>query len=147
MPEPAGVRRIDALSARQAEELHALYLEEWWTHRRTVEDVRRMLEGSDVVLGFEDSETGRLVGFARVISDFVYKALVLDVIVATSHRGTGLGAALMDAVIEHPRLTDVAHFELYCRPGLVPFYERWGFSADLGELRFMRRGASPTPPA
>jgi GNAT superfamily N-acetyltransferase len=142
-----GVRLIERLSEEQVRDLHGLYQAEWWTHRRNVDDVARMLEGSDVVLGFEDEESGRLVGFARVITDFVYKALVLDVIVAASHRGTGMGKALMDAVIEHPELKDVLHFELYCRPDLVPFYERWGFTADLGEMRFMRRGASPTPPS
>jgi GNAT superfamily N-acetyltransferase len=142
-----GVRLVEALTESQVGDLHELYLAEWWTHRRELDDVRRMLEATDVSLGFEEEEGGRLVGFARVITDFVYKALVLDVIVAASHRGTGLGAALMDAVMGHPRLRDVVHFELYCRPGLVPFYERWGFSDDLGELRFMRRGASPVPPA
>jgi GNAT superfamily N-acetyltransferase len=142
-----GVRLIERLSHEQVRDLHGLYQAEWWTHRRDVDDVARMLEGSNVVLGFEDEESGRLVGFARVITDFVYKALVLDVIVAASHRGTGMGKALMDAVIGHPELKDVLHFELYCRPELVPFYERWGFTADLGEMRFMRRGASPTPPS
>ena len=141
-----GVRLIDRLTDEQVHDLHGLYVAEWWTHRRNVDDVRRMVAGTDVVLGFEDEETGRLVGFARVITDFVYKALVLDVIVAAPHRGTGLGKALMDAVIQHPELKDVVHFELYCRPELVPFYERWGFTADLGEMRFMRRGSSPTPP-
>jgi GNAT superfamily N-acetyltransferase len=142
-----GVRLIERLSEEQVRDLHGLYQAEWWTHRRNVDDVARMLEGSNVVLGFEDEESGRLIGFARVITDFVYKALVLDVIVAASHRGTGTGKALMDAVIEHPELKDVLHFELYCRPELVPFYERWGFTDQLGELRFMRRGTSPAPPS
>jgi len=48
--------------------------------------------------------------------------------------------------LSDPSLRDVLHFQLYCRPELVPFYERWEFTADLGELRFMRRGASRPPP-
>jgi len=127
------------------EQLHRLYLNEWWTHRRSVDDVRRMLDGSDVVIGVVDE--GRLAGFARVITDFVYKALVLDVIVDSEYRGSALGARLMDEVVGHPRLRDVLHFELYCRPELVRFYERWGFTKDLGELQFMRRGQASTPPA
>ena len=139
------LRVVDSLDGDLPEQLHRLYLGEWWTHRRDAEAVRRMLEGSDVVIGLVD-EDGRLAGFARVVTDFVYKALVLDVIVEASHRGTGLGARLMDEVVGHPRLRDVVHFELYCRPELVPFYERWGFTDRLGEMRFMRRGPSPTPP-
>jgi GNAT superfamily N-acetyltransferase len=99
------------------------------------------------VIALVDDERGRLAGFARVVTDFVYKALVLDVIVHREHRSSGLGARLMDEVVDHPRLRGVRHFELYCRPDLVPFYERWGFTNDLGELQFMRRGASAAPPA
>jgi GNAT superfamily N-acetyltransferase len=141
------LRLVEQLDGDLPEQLHALYLQEWWTHRRNVDDVRRMLEGSDVVLGFVDDETGRLAGFARVITDFVYKALVLDVIVQADYRNVGLGARLMDEVVGHPKLKDVLHFELYCRPELITFYERWGFTGELGELRFMRRGQGSTPPA
>jgi len=142
-----GLRRVDRLDGDLPEQLHRLYLEEWWTNRRELDDVRRMLEGSDVVIGFVDEESGVLAGFARVLTDDVYKALVLDVIVDERYRGTGLGARLMDEVVDHPRLRDVAHFELYCRPELVSFYERWGFTNELGVLQFMRRGRSATPPA
>jgi GNAT superfamily N-acetyltransferase len=139
------VHLVDRLDGDLPEQLHRLYLDEWWTHRRTVEDVSRMLDGSDVVLALVDD--GRLAGFARVITDFVYKALVLDVIVQRDYRGLGLGARLMDEIVAHPRLEDILHFELYCRPELVSFSERWGFRDDLGELRFMRRGRSPQAPS
>ena len=142
-----GLRRVDRLDGDLPEQLHRLYLAEWWTNRRSADDVRRMLDGSDVVIGFVDEETGVLAGFARVLTDYVYKALVLDVIVDEAYRGTGLGARLMDEVIAHPQLRGVAHFELYCRPELVAFYERWGFTNKLGVLQFMRRGQSATPPA
>jgi len=29
--------------------------------------------------------------------------------------------------------------ELYCLPELVPFYRKWGFTEELGGLRFMCR--------
>jgi len=32
--------------------------------------------------------------------------------------------------------------ELWCRPELVPFYEKWGFGTDLGELKVMVRRRS-----
>jgi GNAT superfamily N-acetyltransferase len=142
-----GLRRVDRLDGDLPEQLHRLYLDEWWTHRRELDDVRRMLDGSDVVIGFVDEDTGALAGFARVLTDFVYKALVLDVIVQSGYRGTGLGARMMDEVVGHAQLRDVLHFELYCRPELVAFYERWGFTNELGVIQFMRRGQSATPPA
>lgn len=129
-------RRVDTLSESQIEDLHRLYQNEWWTKGRTLEDVRRMLDGSPVIVASADPETGHLIAFARVITDGVYKALILDVIVDESARKTGLGKALMDAITSHPALASVEHFELYCRPELIPFYERWGFKEP--DIRFLR---------
>jgi predicted GNAT family N-acyltransferase len=134
------LHQIDSLTPSQIRDLHALYQQEWWTQGRKLADVERMIERCEVMVGFAEDETGRLVAFARVITDYVYKALLLDVIVAQDYRGQHLGTRLMDAVLEHPALQSVRHIELYCLPELKTFYQQWGFTADLGNLRFMRRG-------
>lgn len=117
----------------------ALYRNEWWTRERTLEETRAGLAGSAVVLVARDGR--RLVGLARVLSDFVWKALVFDVVVSPAARGRGIGERLLEAVLAHPRLADVRHFELYCRPEMEPFYERFGFSAEVSGVRLMRRPA------
>ena len=132
---------IDHLTESQMAELCAMYQSEWWTKGRELADVRRMLDHCDVIVAFCDPKTKRLVAFARVLTDYVYKALIFDVIVAASHRNRGLGRGLMDAIVQHPKLKSVRQFELYCLPELVPFYRQWGFTEDLGRLRFMRRAA------
>ena len=128
---------LDCLSETQTEDLIRMYRSEWWTRGRRPEDVQRMLEHADLVVGFCEPSTGRLAAFARVITDFVYKALVLDVIVAAEHRAAGLGRALMDRIVDHPRLSSVQHLELYCREEMIPFYERWGFRVDPDDTRFI----------
>jgi ribosomal protein S18 acetylase RimI-like enzyme len=134
-----GDEAISRLSESQIEDLVRLYQEEWWTKGRTREDVRRMLANTDFIVGFCDSGSGRLTAFARVLTDRVYKALIFDVIVAPDHRSRDLGTKLMRAVLEHPELRGVKHFELYCLPELVPFYEKLRFSQNLGGVRLMRR--------
>lgn len=129
---------LDHLSEEQTEDLLDMYRSEWWSERRKLVDVRRMLEQCDVVVGFAEPDSGRLVAFARVITDFVYKALVLDVIVAAEHRDEGLGRALMDRILDHPRLATVRHLELYCREEMIAFYRQWGFFVDPQDTRFMR---------
>ena len=130
---------LETLSEELAGQLHALYQNEWWSAGRTREETTRVLEGSDLTLALV--EEGRLLGFARVLTDGVFKALIFDVIVAPEKRGSDLGRRLIDEIINHPTLGGVKHFELYCRPGMVPFYEKWGFTGDLGEIRLMRREA------
>ncbi len=133
------LQQVDTLNEAQVEDLVALYRHEWWTSARQADDVRRMLAHTDFVFGFVEEENARLVAFARVLTDRAYKALILDVIVAPSHRSAGLARRLMDTILAHPDLHAVRHFELYCKPQLMPLYRKWGFTEELGDLRFMRR--------
>lgn len=127
------------LTGEQIEQLWRLYQSEWWSRERKLEEVRRAVEHSDLLFAFSDPASGRLVAFARVLTDFVYKAVIFDVIVERSHRELGLGRRLLDAIVSTPALLFVEHIELYCLAELVPFYEKWGFTTDLGGLRLMRK--------
>ncbi|MFF0345277.1 GNAT family N-acetyltransferase [Kribbella sp. NPDC004875] len=118
-------------------ELTDLMRTAWWMSDRTPRDVAGLLEHSDLVITVTRRDT--LVGFARVLTDYAYVALVLDVIVDESQRGSGVGAVLLDAVVNHPELTGVRSLELVCQPDLVPFYRRWGFTDAVGGSRLMRR--------
>src|ERR1044072_9887352 len=65
-----------------------------WAAGRSADDVSRMLAGSDVVLAVGHRETGRMLGFARVLTDGVYLAVVLDVVVAPAAARCGGGAVV-----------------------------------------------------
>lgn len=130
---------VEILSDRQVKDLKELYEKEWWTTGREVQEIKKMLAHSDVVVGISCTETGELIGFARVLTDFTYKALIFDVIVKDAYRTRSLGRALMARIIDHPRSEKVRHFELYCRPEIRQFYQKWGFTEELGELYFMRK--------
>ena len=131
-------RIIETLTESQVSDLMDLYKNEFWCDKRTREDVVKMLASTDVTIGLVD-EGDRLIGFTRVITDFVYRAMIFDVIVKPTHRKTGLGTVLMDAVLNHPELQAVESLALNCLPNMMPFYERWGFTDDVGEMKFMRR--------
>jgi GNAT superfamily N-acetyltransferase len=140
MPEPTYTFH-STLSERHVQELHSLYQGEWWTRGRSLDEVRRVIGNSDLIFAVADRVEDRLIAFARVLTDRVFKALVFDVIVAPGHRGEGLGRQLMDQIVRHPKLESVKHIELYCLPEVVPFYEKWGFSTDVAGVTFMRRKA------
>ena len=131
-------RIVETLTESQISDLMDLYKNEFWCDKRTREDVVKMLAATDVIIGFVD-EGDRLIAFTRVITDFVYRAMVFDVIVNPTHRKMGLGAKLMNAVVNHPKLQAVETFGLTCLPNMIPFYKRWRFTDDIGESKFMRR--------
>lgn len=128
---------IYELSVRHIEQLHALYQQEWWTKGRSLENTRRGIEGSQICIGITD-ENNDLQGFSRVLTDFIFKALLFDIIVAKTYRGKGLGDQLMSAIRTHPKLKTVKHFELYCLPELAQFYRKYGFTNDVDDIQLMK---------
>ena len=130
-----------SLTPSQIDQLVALFQTEWWTKGRTREDTEKALQMGGPMFAFMDPESGGLVAFARTITDGVYKAMIFDIIVNATWRGRGLGALLMETVLNDPALVNVKHRELYCLEDMVPFYEKWGFTASLPGLYFMRKSA------
>jgi GNAT superfamily N-acetyltransferase len=134
----ANYRIVDALNESQVSDLMELYQNEIWCDKRTRDDVVKMLAATDVIIGLVDGDD-RLIGFVRALTDFTYRAMIFDVIVKPTHRKMGLGAKLMDAVVNHPQLQAVENISLGCLSPMIPFYKRWDFTDDLGEIKFMRR--------
>jgi ribosomal protein S18 acetylase RimI-like enzyme len=121
----------------QIKELHALYQQEWWTKERTLANTRQCINGSQVCIGVIDTN-GSLIGFIRVLTDYIYKALIFDLIVHKAHRNNGIGNLLLSSVKHHNTLQNIQHFELYCLPEMFGFYEKHGFSREVGNIKLMR---------
>ena len=129
---------IDKLQQKHIKQLHQLYQNEWWTDKRTLEETQKVVDNSSIIIGLADTEDN-LIAFSRVLTDFTFKAIVFDVIVENSLRHKGLGKKLMNLIVNHEKLQEVKHFELYCLPEMVEFYKAYGFEDNLNELIFMRK--------
>ena len=128
---------IYKLNEKQIKQLHGLYLNEWWTKERTLQDTIKCVQGSQVCIGLVD-ENNNLIGFVRVITDFVLKAFIFDLIINTKVRNQGLSKKLIKEVLEHKKLSEVKHFELYCLPELKNLYSQFGFSNELEGIELLR---------
>ena len=118
------------------EQLLSLYDATWWGCGRSPDAARRALEHSHPVLSAWDGP--ELVGFSRVISDLTFRATIWDVIVRESHRGRGIGGALVQRALEHPDLRTVSTFLLLTRDK-HSFYERLGFTREREMAMVLRR--------
>jgi predicted GNAT family N-acyltransferase len=126
---------VNQLNEKQIYELVELYKNEFWSKNRTYQGVVKMLAASDLIIALVDEE--ELIGFCRVLTDFVYRGVLYDVIVKPSYRKMGFGAKLLDEVINHSQLKEVENIALYCLPQMMPFYRRWGFTNDTIKLELM----------
>lgn len=73
--------------------------EAYWSRWRNRTDFDKQLASAWRVVGCYDAN-GAQVGFARAVSDGVCFAYLADVYIVTRHRGLGLGAALLQEMIE-----------------------------------------------
>jgi GNAT superfamily N-acetyltransferase len=100
------------------------YLSEqaYWARGRTLEVVRRSIDGS---LCFGVYKVDEQVGFARVVTDGATFAWLCDVFILDDHRGRGLGKRLLEHVVGEPALQGLAIFVLATRDA-HEFYRRYG---------------------
>lgn len=82
---------IDAVT----ELLHTTY----WAKNRSRETIQKTIENSDCFSVFY-TDTGRQVGFARLVTDHVTMYYLCDVVIAPDMRGQGLGTALIKRISE-----------------------------------------------
>lgn len=128
---------IHKLNDKHIKQLHELYQNEWWSRGRSLEDTIKCVSGSQICIGLV-SEDDDLIGFSRVLTDYIFKALIFDLIVAQSERRKGIGNKLLHLIRNHDQLRSVRHFELYCVPEMFSYYENHGFSTNVGEIKLMR---------
>ena len=72
----------------------------YWGKSRTRADFEAQLASAWRVVGVYEAESGRLVGFARAISDGVAYAYLSDVFITSQARGKGLGKELVATMVD-----------------------------------------------
>jgi ribosomal protein S18 acetylase RimI-like enzyme len=109
----------------ETSQLLGLFRQAPWAKDRSLDDANAMLQHTDLAVCARDGQ--RLVGFGRVLTDFIYRATIWDVIVDRAYQGQGIGTEIVKRILDHPQLQRVELFWLCTRrPG---FYERLGFSS------------------
>ena len=103
-----------------------LFTQASWAQGRTFEDTRTMLMQTDLAITAWDGS--RLIGFGRVLTDYVYRASIWDIIVDTDYQGQDIGTEIMKRILNHQTLEKVELFWL-CTRDKQGFYESFGFSA------------------
>lgn len=97
----------------------------YWLQDIAAEDHLGAMARSPVRVGARDA-SGKLVAFARALSDERRVAWIYDVVVDASLRKTGVGSAVMDLLLDHPGIRRARRIRLSTRDAME-FYRRKGF--------------------
>ena len=117
------------------ESVMALLKQTYWASNRPLDKIAASI-GNSVCFGAFDSDSDELIGFARVVTDFSTCYYLCDVVVDESHRGNGIGKALVNTITSDERF-DALEGLLITRDA-HGLYRQYGFLGKEGI--FMGRG-------
>jgi len=113
--------------------LHALLSRSHWAKGRSREAIEKTVTNS---LCFSLINGNKQIGFARVITDGVTYAVMLDMIIHEDFRGQGLGKWLVQCIGEHPDVVPLR--QVLWTSVAYDFYQKSGFE-EMPKLKFMVR--------
>ena len=113
--------------------LHAMLSRSYWAKDRSREDVEKSVANSLCFTLLKDEEQ---IGFARVLTDAMAYAIILDMIISEDFRGQGLGKWLIECICDHPEVTPLR--QVLWTGDADNFYRKGGFE-EMSKLKFMAR--------
>jgi GNAT superfamily N-acetyltransferase len=105
--------------------IHNFLKETYWAKGRTIEDVKTTIDTS---FCFGVFLSNKQIGFARLVTDYVVFAYLMDVFIIDEHRGKGYSNLLMKAIMNEPKLNQVKIWRLATSDAHF-LYEKFGFKA------------------
>ena len=93
---------IDGIEKMNLEDIVRLLKMTYWADKRTVEQIDKSTHNSSCYGVYIEAER-KLVGFARVISDYVTTYYLCDVIIDNDYQHNGLGTALISYIEQLPQ--------------------------------------------
>ena len=69
----------------------------FWAKQRKTNDIKKMIKNSCIVVTLWHKE--KLVGFGRATSDFIFRAVLWDIVVDKSYQGEGHGKTIVEALL------------------------------------------------
>jgi GNAT superfamily N-acetyltransferase len=112
----------DGKNAVNLEAVHRLLGKSYWAKDRSLETISATIDRSLCFSLFRDEKQ---IGFARVLTDYVTYAVILDMIIDEEHRGKGLGKWLMETITTHSAIVGIR--QILWTSTAENFYQKFGF--------------------
>jgi GNAT superfamily N-acetyltransferase len=115
--------------------IHKFLTKSYWAEGRSIEDVKKSIEHSDCFGVYLD---GRQIGFARIITDYVVFAYLMDVFILEEYRGQGYSILLMNRIFDEVRFKGIKKWVLATKDA-HSLYAKFGFEPLKRPERMMEK--------
>ena len=69
----------------------------FWAKNRTINDLKKCLAKSDVVISIWVGK--EIVGFGRALTDGIYRGVLWDIVIDQNHQGKGFGKLIVNSLL------------------------------------------------
>ena len=74
----------------------------FWAKDRTINDLKKCLANSDVIVSIWSENN--IVGFGRALSDGVYRGVLWDIVIDQNHQGKGYGKLIVKKLLSSKKV-------------------------------------------
>jgi len=117
------------------EVIHSFLSNSYWGKGRGLEEIKLSIDSS---LNFGVYQKGKQIGFARVVTDYLVFAMLLDVFILPDYRGKGYSKQLMKVILECSKLEKVKTWMLKTKDA-HGLYMQFGFREVQYPKKIMER--------
>ena len=115
--------------------IHAFISNTYWAKGRTVTEVQTCIDNS---LNFGIYLNNQQIGYARVVTDYVAFAYLLDVFIIEQYQKQGYSTQLMEFILNLPELKSIKVWRLATTDAHY-LYQKFGFTALKSPEKMMER--------
>ena len=102
----------------------------FWAKGRTKKKLKKMIAHSCVIVTLW--KENKLIGFGRATSDKTYRAVLWDVVIDKNHQKNGLGAKLLQSLMNSKSIKNVEKIYLMTT-NCTEFYKNHGFTEAINQ--------------
>ena len=96
----------------------------FWAKNRTLNDLKKCLANSDVVISlWVDKE---IVGFGRALTDGIYRCVLWDIVIDQKYQGRGFGKLIVDSLLSSKKIKNTKKLYLMTTSKKL-FYSQFDF--------------------
>ena len=96
----------------------------FWAQSRTINDLKKCLANSDVIVSLWVGN--EIVGFGRALTDGIYRGVLWDIVIDENHQGKGFGTLIIQKLLSSRKIKNTQKIYLMTTNKKL-FYSQFNF--------------------